>query len=89
MGVRGLMNIQFVIQGGSAYRSPHSPAEDAQATTVYIIEVNPRGSRTIPFISKVTSVPVARLATRVMLGETPGRVGLLRRPLAPAKAGGH
>ena len=70
MGVRGLMNIQFVIQGGSAYRSPHSPAEDAQATTVYIIEVNPRGSRTIPFISKVTSVPVARLATLVMLGET-------------------
>ena len=70
MGVRGLMNIQFVIQGGSAYRSPHSPAEDAQATTVYIIEVNPRGSRTIPFISKVTSVPVARLATLVMLGDT-------------------
>ena len=75
MGVRGLMNIQFVIQGGSAYRSPHSPAEDAQATTVYIIEVNPRGSRTIPFISKVTSVPVARLATRVMLGETLAGLG--------------
>ena len=68
MGVRGLMNIQFVIQGGSAYRSPHSPSDDSE-TTVYIIEVNPRGSRTIPFISKVTSVPVARLATRVMLGE--------------------
>ena len=75
MGVRGLMNIQFVIQGGSAYRSPHSPSEDAQATTVYIIEVNPRGSRTIPFISKVTSVPVARLATRVMLGETLAGLG--------------
>ena len=75
MGVRGLMNIQFVIQGGSAYRSPHAPWEAAEATTVYIIEVNPRGSRTIPFISKVTSVPVARLATRVMLGETLAGLG--------------
>ncbi len=75
MGVRGLMNIQFVIQGGSAYRSPHSPSEDAEATTVYIIEVNPRGSRTIPFISKVTAVPVARLATLVMLGQTLSELG--------------
>ena len=75
MGVRGLMNIQFVIQGGSAYRSPHAPWEAAEATTVYIIEVNPRGSRTIPFISKVTSVPVARLATLVMLGETLAGLG--------------
>ncbi|CAI8046963.1 Carbamoyl-phosphate synthase large chain [Geodia barretti] len=55
LGVRGLMNVQFVIHG---------------ATTVYVIEVNPRGSRTIPFISKVTGLPVARLATRVMLGHT-------------------
>ncbi|CAI8009926.1 Carbamoyl-phosphate synthase large chain, partial [Geodia barretti] len=52
LGVRGLMNIQFV----------------ANDTTVYVLEVNPRGSRTIPFISKVTGVPVANLATRVMLG---------------------
>ena len=74
MGVRGLMNIQFVIQGGSAYRSPHAPSSDSE-TTVYIIEVNPRGSRTIPFISKVTSVPVAHLATRVMLGETLADMG--------------
>ncbi len=74
MGVRGLMNIQFVIQGGGAYRSPHSPSDDSE-TTVYIIEVNPRGSRTIPFISKVTSVPVAHLATRVMLGETLAGMG--------------
>ena len=74
MGVRGLMNIQFVIQGGSAYRSPHSPTDDSE-TTVYIIEVNPRGSRTIPFISKVTSVPVAHIATRVMLGETLADMG--------------
>ena len=71
MGVRGLMNIQFVIQGGSAYRSPQvAPVEDSPETTVYVLEVNPRGSRTIPFISKVTGVPVASIATRVMLGQT-------------------
>ncbi|MFB3097100.1 MAG: carbamoyl-phosphate synthase large subunit, partial [Dehalococcoidia bacterium] len=71
MGVRGLMNIQFVIQGGSAYRSPQVvPVEDSAETTVYVLEVNPRGSRTIPFISKVTGVPVASIATRVMLGQT-------------------
>ncbi len=74
MGVRGLMNIQFVIQGGSAYRSPNTPSQEGD-TTVYVIEVNPRGSRTIPFIAKVTGVPVARLATRVMLGETLSQMG--------------
>ncbi len=70
LGVRGLMNVQFVIHGGPAYRSPQTPLADAETTTVYVLEVNPRGSRTIPFISKVTGVPVARLATRVMLGYT-------------------
>ena len=75
MGVRGLMNIQFVIQGGSAYRSPSQPWDDAEPTSVYIIEVNPRGSRTIPFISKVTGVPVAKLATGVMLGRTLKEMG--------------
>ena len=70
LGVKGLMNIQFVIHGGSAYRSPGLPSSGSEETTVYVLEVNPRGSRTIPFISKVTGVPVARLATRVMLGHT-------------------
>ncbi|HEX77381.1 MAG TPA: carbamoyl-phosphate synthase large subunit [Dehalococcoidia bacterium] len=55
--VKGLMNIQFVIvprpEGGS---------------TVYVLEVNPRASRTVPFISKVTGVPMVRVATKVMLG---------------------
>ncbi len=53
MGTIGLMNVQFVIH------------ED----TAYVIEVNPRASRTVPFISKVTHLPLAQLATRVMLGE--------------------
>ena len=75
LGVRGLMNIQFVLQGGSPYRSAlvrdpgARPADGDEETTVYVLEVNPRGSRTIPFISKVTGVPVANLATRVMLND--------------------
>ena len=75
MGVVGLMNIQFVIQGGSAYRSPHLKEENTVGTTVYVLEVNPRGSRTIPFISKVTGVPVAKIATMVMLGKTLAQMG--------------
>ena len=70
LGVRGLMNVQFVIQGGPPYRSPYLRSTDSHATSVYVLEVNPRGSRTIPFISKVTGVPVARAATRVMLGQS-------------------
>ena len=68
--IRGLMNVQFVIHGGPAYRSPHLTLENNQTTSVYVLEVNPRGSRTIPFISKVTGVPVAAIATRVMLGQS-------------------
>lgn len=49
----GMMNIQFVIHQG----------------TVYVIEVNPRASRTVPFLSKVTGIPMAQLATRFILGE--------------------
>ena len=75
LGVRGLMNVQFVIQGGSPYRSPYLHSSDSPSTSVYVLEVNPRGSRTIPFISKVTGVPVAAAATRVMLGQTLERQG--------------
>ena len=53
LGVIGLINIQFIIYDDR----------------VYVIEVNPRSSRTIPYISKVTGVPIIDLATRVMLGE--------------------
>jgi carbamoyl-phosphate synthase large subunit len=51
--VVGLMNIQFAIQNG----------------IVYILEVNPRASRTVPFVSKATGVPLAKIAARVMAGE--------------------
>ncbi|MFC1983694.1 carbamoyl-phosphate synthase large subunit [Chloroflexota bacterium] len=58
--IKGLMNIQFVIMPGSA----------TQASAVYVLEVNPRASRTIPFISKLTGVPMVNVATKVMLGKS-------------------
>ncbi|MDO8687182.1 MAG: ATP-grasp domain-containing protein, partial [Dehalococcoidales bacterium] len=60
LNIRGLMNIQFVIMPGNA----------TQSSSVYVIEVNPRASRTIPFISKVTGVPMVNVATKVMLGKS-------------------
>jgi carbamoyl-phosphate synthase large subunit len=58
--VVGLINVQYAIKNG----------------VVYVLEVNPRASRTIPFVSKAIGVPLASLAARVMLGETLGDVGL-------------
>jgi carbamoyl-phosphate synthase large subunit len=52
------MNVQLVIMSG----------EDNGLSSIYVLEVNPRASRTIPFISKVTGVPMVRIATKVMLG---------------------
>ena len=60
LNVKGLMNIQFGIMND----------------TVYIIEVNPRASRTIPFVSKAIGVPLAKLATKIMLGKTLKELGL-------------
>jgi len=59
--VRGLMNVQYAVLGGRE---------------VHVLEVNPRASRTVPFVSKVTGVPIAKVATRVMLGETLDSMGL-------------
>ena len=72
LDVRGLMNIQFVVLGGPAYRSPGQAngGRGEEATEVYVLEVNPRSSRTIPFISKVTGVPMVRLAINAMLGKS-------------------
>ena len=73
LNVRGLMNIQYVITGGGTYRSnaadPGRTQSDISESETYIIEVNPRSSRTIPFISKVTGIPMIRIATQVMLGK--------------------
>ncbi len=57
--VNGLMNIQLVIMPSDSGRSQ-----------VYVLEVNPRASRTVPFISKVTGVPMVKVATKVMLGKS-------------------
>jgi carbamoyl-phosphate synthase large subunit len=54
LDVRGLINIQFAVKGDE----------------VYVLEANPRGSRTVPFISKAKAMPLARIAARVMMGST-------------------
>lgn len=59
LSVVGLMNIQFAVVGASSY-SPQ----------VYILEANPRASRTVPFVSKATGVPLAKLASLIMSGKT-------------------
>ncbi|MBI2855465.1 MAG: carbamoyl-phosphate synthase large subunit, partial [Chloroflexi bacterium] len=73
--VKGLMNIQYVIMGGSPYRSPAMQRDSDIASTVYVLEVNPRASRTVPFLTKVTGVPIVNLATKVMLGKTLAELG--------------
>ena len=67
LGIRGLMNIQFAVRGG----------------VIYVLEVNPRASRTAPFVSKAIGVPLARLATHIMCGARLDDLGLVRDP-APA-----
>ena len=65
--VVGLMNMQFAIENGK----------------VYVIEANPRASRTVPLVSKVAGTQMARIATRLMLGETVKSLGLDRRKIIP------
>jgi carbamoyl-phosphate synthase large subunit len=80
LDVRGLMNVQYVIMG-----------DDRGESRVYVLEVNPRASRTVPFISKVTGVPMVRLAVNCSLGMTlreQGYIGGLwpKQPLVAVKA---
>ena len=67
LGVVGLMNVQYAVKDG----------------TLYVLEVNPRASRTVPFVSKATGVPLARLATRVMMGESLADVGFTEEVIPP------
>jgi carbamoyl-phosphate synthase large subunit len=62
LNVIGLMNVQFAIQNG----------------VVYVLEVNPRASRTEPFVSKATGVPMAKAGARVMTGRTLAQLGLIK-----------
>jgi carbamoyl-phosphate synthase large subunit len=75
LGLRGLVNVQYVVHRGR----------------VHVLEVNPRASRTVPMLSKVTGVPMVDLATRVMLGESLAEAGwssglVPPRPLVAVKA---
>jgi carbamoyl-phosphate synthase large subunit len=72
LDVRGLVNVQYAVKHGQ----------------VFVIEANPRASRTVPFVSKATGVPLAKVAARVMVGATLAELrneGLLRPPVT----GGH
>ncbi len=62
LGVIGLMNVQFAVKGDD----------------LYILEVNPRASRTVPFVSKATGVPLAKIATKIMMGKTLKDLGLTK-----------
>tara|TARA_B110000263_G_scaffold106574_1_gene93038 strand:+ start:1293 stop:4655 length:3363 start_codon:yes stop_codon:yes gene_type:complete len=72
LGIVGLMNIQFVVAGGGTYRGFNKSGANGKSgdPEIYIIEVNPRSSRTIPFISKVTRIPMVRISTDVMRGKS-------------------
>jgi carbamoyl-phosphate synthase large subunit len=67
LGVVGLINVQYAVKDG----------------VVYVIEVNPRASRTVPFVSKTIGKPLASLAARVMLGETLQDLGYTKEIIAP------
>src|SRR5205814_2477582 len=69
VGVRGLLNVQYALAGG----------------VLYILEANPRASRTVPFVSKATAVPLAKVAARLMVGATLEE--LRAESLIPANAG--
>src|SRR5439155_338655 len=62
LNVKGLMNVQFAV---------------TRDNTVYVLEVNPRASRTVPFVSKATGIPLARYAALVMVGKTLDELGLV------------
>ncbi len=67
LGIVGLMNVQYAIKGES----------------IYVLEVNPRASRTVPFVAKATGVPVAKIGARVMAGAKLGEFRLDDRAIAP------
>lgn len=67
LGVKGLMNAQFAVKGDD----------------VYLIEVNPRAARTVPFVSKATGVPLAKVAARVMIGQSLEEQGITKEVIPP------
>ncbi len=90
--VKGLMNVQFAVTNlASGGRKPpdsyavadktlNQGANAPRSPIIYVLEVNPRASRTAPFVSKATGVPLARLASLVMVGKTLDELGLFDDP---------
>jgi carbamoyl-phosphate synthase large subunit len=69
LGVVGLMNVQFAVK------------QEQGSAVVYVLEVNPRASRTVPFVAKATGVPVAKVAAKVMTGLTLPELGITADPV--------
>lgn len=69
LNVIGLMNIQFAVK------------MESDGAKVYVLEVNPRASRTVPFVAKATGVPVAGIATKVMAGKKLAELGITSEPI--------
>jgi carbamoyl-phosphate synthase large subunit len=96
LGVVGLMNVQFAVKWedagggmqeagnaetrGSEMYSPH-PASGILHPVVYVLEVNPRASRTVPFVAKATGLPVAKVAAKVMAGVSLAEQGVTTDPV--------
>ncbi len=74
LNVVGLMNVQFAIQ-----KDPEGKGQDV----VYVLEVNPRASRTVPFVSKATSLPLAMIAARCMAGRSLADQGVTKEIIPP------
>ncbi|CAK6694622.1 Carbamoyl-phosphate synthase large chain [Cyanobium usitatum str. Tous] len=72
LGVRGLINLQFAVQ-----------IDPELGERVFIIEANPRASRTVPFVAKATGVPLAKVASQLMAGRTLAELGLTAEPIPP------
>jgi carbamoyl-phosphate synthase large subunit len=78
--VVGLLNIQFAATFSGPVHADGTP----RAHRLYVIEANPRASRTVPFVSKATGVPLAKMAARLMLGESIADLDLPADPMAGA-----
>jgi carbamoyl-phosphate synthase large subunit len=76
--VRGLLNIQFILEWGSAGAGTAGPGRTNEKPLVYVLEVNPRASRTVPFLTKVTGVPLVKLAVAIGAGSTLAAEGYAR-----------
>jgi carbamoyl-phosphate synthase large subunit len=82
LGVVGLMNVQFAVK-----KETNAAGSDGQS--LYVIEVNPRASRTVPFVAKATGVPVAKVAVKVMAGELVGGTSLAAQGLVADPVPAH